>query len=57
MSLALPVLFIGGTMTVAEHAGTALTTGLAVLLAVYGLAQLRPVPAEPASGGGVPVRT
>ncbi len=31
--------------------------GLAVLLAVYGLAQLRPVPAEPASGGGVPVRT
>jgi len=44
-------------MTVAEHAGTALTTGLAVLLAVYGLAQLRPVPAEPASGGGVPVRT
>ena len=42
MSLALPVLFIGGTMYVAQYAKDALTTVLAVLLVAWGLFELRP---------------
>lgn len=42
MSLALPVLFIGGTMFLAQYAGDALTTVLAVLLVAWGLFELRP---------------
>lgn len=42
MSLALPVLFIGGTMAIAPEAGTWLTTILAGLMAVWGLFELRP---------------
>lgn len=53
MSLALPVLFIGGTMFIAPRVGDALTTVLAVLLVAWGLFELRPQPAEqsaPAAG-------
>jgi hypothetical protein len=46
ISLALPVLFIGGTMFVAQYADQALTTVLAVLLVGWGLFELRPQPAE-----------
>ncbi|CAN5135610.1 hypothetical protein BH24ACT10_BH24ACT10_19210 [soil metagenome] len=42
MSLALPVLFIGGTMALAPRAGDYLTTVLAVLLVAWGLFELRP---------------
>ncbi len=42
MSLAIPVLFIGGTMYVAQYARDALTTVLAVLLVAWGLFELRP---------------
>ncbi len=42
MSLALPVLFIGGTMAIAPRAGDSLTTILAVLLVAWGLFELRP---------------
>ena len=42
MSLAIPVLFIGGTMYVAQYAKDALTTVLAVLLVAWGLFELRP---------------
>lgn len=42
MSLAIPVLFIGGTMFVSKYAGDALTTILAVLLVAWGLYELRP---------------
>lgn len=42
MSLALPVLFIGGTMYVAQYATDSLTTVLAVLLVAWGLFELRP---------------
>lgn len=42
MSLALPVLFIGGTMYVAQYAKDSLTTVLAVLLVAWGLFELRP---------------
>ena len=42
MSLALPVLFIGGTMAVAPHVGTWLTTILAVLLVAWALWEMRP---------------
>lgn len=42
MSLAIPVLFIGATMYLAQYADDYLTTGLAVLLLAYGAAQLRP---------------
>ena len=42
MSLALPVLFIGGTMALAPRAGDSLTTVLAVLLVAWGLFELRP---------------
>ena len=49
MSLALPVLFIGGTMAIAPHVGDWLTTILAALMVVWGLFELRPQPAgEPA---------
>lgn len=41
MSLAIPVLFIGGTMYVAQYAKDALTTVLAVLLVAWGLFELR----------------
>jgi len=41
MSLALPVLFIGGTMALAPHVGDSLTTILAVLLVAWGLFELR----------------
>lgn len=46
MSLALPVLFIGGTMAIAPHVGTWLTTILAVLLVGWGLFEMRPQPAD-----------
>jgi hypothetical protein len=46
MSLALPVLFIGGTMAIAPHVGTWLTAVLAALLVGWGLVELRPQPAE-----------
>lgn len=46
MSLALPVLFIGGTILVASFVGQWLTTVLAVLLVAWGLAELRPQPAH-----------
>lgn len=42
MSLALPVIFIGGTMFVSQYAGTWLTTILAVLLVGWGLWEMRP---------------
>ena len=42
MSLALPVLFIGGTMFVAPLVGSWLTTILAVLLVGWGLWEMRP---------------
>lgn len=42
MSLALPVLFIGGTMAIAPTVGDSLTTVLAVLLVAWGLVELRP---------------
>ncbi len=42
MSLALPVLFIGGTMALAPRVGDSLTTILAVLLVAWGLFELRP---------------
>lgn len=42
MSLALPVLFIGGTMYVAQYAEDSLTAVLAVLLVAWGLYELRP---------------
>ena len=42
MSLALPVLFIGGTMYVAQYAKDSLTTVLAVLLVAWGAFELRP---------------
>jgi hypothetical protein len=49
MSLALPVLFIGGTMAIAPDAGKWLTTVLAALMVVWGLFELRPQPvSEPA---------
>ena len=44
MSLALPVLFIGGTMYVAQYAKDSLTTVLAVLLVAWGVFELRPQP-------------
>jgi hypothetical protein len=46
MSLALPVLFIGGTMYVSSLVGDALTTVLAVLLVAWGLFELRPQSTE-----------
>ena len=46
MSLALPVLFIGGTMAIAPHVGKWLTTILAVLLVAWGLFELRPQPVD-----------
>ena len=42
MSLALPVLFIGGTMALAPEVGTWLTTVLAALMVAWGLFELRP---------------
>ncbi|HWH29448.1 MAG TPA: hypothetical protein VNU26_10875 [Mycobacteriales bacterium] len=42
MSLALPVLFIGGTMAIAPHVGRWLTTILAGLLAGWALWEMRP---------------
>lgn len=42
MSLAIPVLFIGGTMFVFSLVGPWLTTVLAVLLVAWGLVELRP---------------
>lgn len=42
MSLAIPVLFIGGTMYVSQYAKDSLTTVLAVLLVAWGLFELRP---------------
>ena len=42
MSLALPVLFIGGTMFVSSVVGAWLTTVLAVLLLTWALTELRP---------------
>ena len=42
MSLALPVLFIGGTMAIAPHVGQYLTTILAVLLVAWALWEMRP---------------
>lgn len=42
MSLALPVLFIGGTMYVNSFAGKWLTAILAVLLVAWGLFEMRP---------------
>lgn len=42
MSLALPVLFIGGTMAIAPHVGQWLTTILAVLLVAWALWEMRP---------------
>lgn len=42
MSLALPVLFIGGTMFVSSVVGAWLTTVLAVLLLTCALTELRP---------------
>jgi len=42
MSLALPVLFIGGTMYVSSLVGDSLTTVLAVLLVGWGAWELRP---------------
>ena len=44
MSLALPVLFIGGTMAIAPEVGTWLTTVLAALMVAWGLFELRPQP-------------
>jgi hypothetical protein len=44
MSLAIPVLFIGGTMYVAQYAKDGLTAVLAVLLVGWGLFELRPQP-------------
>ncbi len=41
MSLAIPVLFIGGTMLVNKYAGEALTSILAALLVAWGLFELR----------------
>ncbi len=46
MSLALPVLFIGGTMYVSQYAKDSLTTVLAVLLVGWGLFELRPLPTQ-----------
>ena len=46
MSLALPVLFIGGTMAIAPEAGNWLTTILAGLMVAWGLFELRPQPAD-----------
>lgn len=46
MSLAVPVLFIGGVMFVAPFVGQLLTTVLAVPLAAWGLWQLRPQPLD-----------
>jgi hypothetical protein len=46
MSLALPVLFIGGTMAIAPHVGRWLTTVLAVLLVAWALFEMRPQPAN-----------
>jgi len=46
MSLALPVLFIGGTMAIAPHVGQWLTTILAVLLVAWALWEMRPQPAD-----------
>lgn len=42
MSLAIPVLFIGGTMYVSSVAGRSLSTILAVLLVAWGLFEMRP---------------
>lgn len=49
MSLALPVLFIGGVMYLAQYAHDALTAALAVLLVGWGAWQLRPQRADAAS--------
>jgi hypothetical protein len=46
MSLALPVLLIGGVMAIAPLVGQWLTTVLAVALAAWGLWLMRPQPAE-----------
>lgn len=46
MSLAIPVLFIGGVMFLAPKVDPYLTTVLAVILVAYGLWQLRAQPAE-----------
>jgi hypothetical protein len=46
MSLALPVLFIGGTMAIAPHVGQWLTTILAVLLVAWALWEMRPQSAD-----------
>ena len=46
MSLALPVLFIGGTMAIAPHVGKWLTTILAALLVGWALFEMRPQPAD-----------
>jgi hypothetical protein len=46
MSLALPVLFIGGTMAIAPHVGRWLTTVLAVLLVAWALWELSPQRAD-----------
>jgi hypothetical protein len=46
MSLALPVLFIGGTMAIAPHVGDWLTTILAALMVAWGLFELRPQPVD-----------
>lgn len=42
MSLALPVLFMGGIMFTSSKVGSSLTLVLATLLVVWGLAELRP---------------
>ena len=46
MSLAIPVLFIGGIMALAPQVGQWLTTILAVLLVAWALVELRPQPAQ-----------
>jgi uncharacterized membrane protein len=46
MSLALPVLFIGGVMAIAPFVGQWLTTVLAVPLVAWGLWQMRPQRAD-----------
>jgi hypothetical protein len=53
MSLAIPVLFIGGTMYIAQYAKDSLTTVLAVLLVAWGLFELRPQPVHGEHVAGV----
>lgn len=46
MSLAIPVLFIGGVMFLAPRVDPFLTTVLAVILVAYAVYEMRPQPAE-----------